>query len=350
MSNQGKNEAGLTPPLKWAGGKRWLVPRLKEIAESNLAKRLIEPFAGGLSITLGLSPKEALVNDINPYVMNFYKQIHDGLDISQVLQSGLGNQIHLRWAKQADLIFAAEKKRLQTKAQKDKEKGLAFASDKDIDNLIAKGKDNTFKFIQTDKQDRLVNEKVYFYTARSLFNELIKTDKKLSPETAVLFYYMNRTAFNGLCRFNSKGEFNVPFGSYKTINYKNSFPELEKALKAWEFKVGDFYNLDVDPQNDWIYADPPYDVPFTSYSEEGFSWEDQERLIKWLDNFNCPVVLSNQATERIVELYKNYGYHVFLIPVKRNISANGQGRGPVNEVLAFRNIPSNLFPTDLEKA
>ena len=69
------------PPLKWAGGKRWLVPHLKPIWESNSQRRYVEPFCGGLAVVLGLQPKRALLNDINPHLINFYRQVRNGLEM-----------------------------------------------------------------------------------------------------------------------------------------------------------------------------------------------------------------------------------------------------------------------------
>lgn len=68
-------------PLKWAGGKRWLVPRLREFWEPYQDCRLVEPFVGGMSITLGLLPKQALLNDANKHLINFYQQVQAGLTI-----------------------------------------------------------------------------------------------------------------------------------------------------------------------------------------------------------------------------------------------------------------------------
>lgn len=70
---------GFVPPLKWAGGKRWLVPHLKPIWSKFEERRLVEPFAGGLAVTLGLLPKRAVVNDINEHLVNFYQHLKDGL-------------------------------------------------------------------------------------------------------------------------------------------------------------------------------------------------------------------------------------------------------------------------------
>lgn len=72
----------LTPPLKWVGGKRWLLPHLRALWEGHEDARLVEPFCGGLSVALGLCPKEAVLNDANPYAVNFYKWLQRGLKVS----------------------------------------------------------------------------------------------------------------------------------------------------------------------------------------------------------------------------------------------------------------------------
>src|SRR6266496_1352687 len=75
----GIDEKPLKPPLKWAGGKRWLVSHLKPLWQQNEDRKYVEPFCGGLAVALGLQPKCALVNDINPHVISFYRQIQTGL-------------------------------------------------------------------------------------------------------------------------------------------------------------------------------------------------------------------------------------------------------------------------------
>src|SRR4051812_44467031 len=70
------------PPLKWAGGKRWQVPHLIEYWRRDTSKRLVEPFCGGLAVTLGLIPERALLNDINPHVINFYSWLKKGLVVT----------------------------------------------------------------------------------------------------------------------------------------------------------------------------------------------------------------------------------------------------------------------------
>ena len=76
---------GFRPPLKWAGGKRWQVPHLRLLWTEHQHRRLVEPFCGGLAVTLGLMPGHALLNDINPHVLNFYRWLKRGLRTSLVM-------------------------------------------------------------------------------------------------------------------------------------------------------------------------------------------------------------------------------------------------------------------------
>lgn len=257
----------LVPPLKWAGGKRWLVSHLKPLWAPYQHRRFVEPLCGGLGMCIGLKPKRALLNDINPHVINFYRWLQKGLVVSLNMQN---------------------------------------------------------------------DEKVY-YAYRQLFNELIRSEETAdSRETAELFYYLNRTGYNGLCRFNKKGEFNVPFGRYKRINYAEDFLEYQGLFSEWEFTAGDFAEIDL-LEDDFVYADPPYDVEFTQYAKDDFAWEDQVRLAEWLSTHSGPVIISNQATERIVSLYKQLGFELEFLEAPRRISCTGD-RTPVLEVLAFKGL------------
>src|SRR5437660_6241772 len=78
----GNGENALTPPLKWAGGKRWQLPYLRKYWEREDHRRLVEPFCGGLAVTLGLRPERALLNDANPHLINFYEWVKRGFRIS----------------------------------------------------------------------------------------------------------------------------------------------------------------------------------------------------------------------------------------------------------------------------
>jgi len=180
------------------------------------------------------------------------------------------------------------------------------------------------------------NDKALFYRHRMAFNGALQANRSQSREAAALFYYLNRTGYNGLCRFNADGEFNVPFGSYKRIAYVRDFSIYRTTFEQWVFRSGDFESLDLAPE-DFVYADPPYDVEFTAYSRGGFGWGDQVRAAEWLASHPGPVVLSNQATLRIVDLYRALGFDLRFLKGPRHISCTGD-RTPAREVLATRNL------------
>lgn len=148
----------------------------------------------------------------------------------------------------------------------------------------------------------------------------------------------NRTGYNGLCRFNQRGEYNVPFGSHKSIAYVYDFSEHAKVFKSWSFLSGDFEKIPLEA-SDFVYADPPYDVDFTSYAKDSFSWEDQVRTAEWLARHRGPAVLSNQATPRIVRLYRKLGFKLKFLNAPRMISCNGD-RTPAGRSSLLRTFDS----------
>jgi DNA adenine methylase len=182
----------------------------------------------------------------------------------------------------------------------------------------------------------LRNDSETYYAHRSRFNALLAEGHAGCSEAAALFYYLNRTGYNGLCRFNSAGRFNVPFGRYSQIRYQVSFPAFQAAVRDWRFSSGDFTRLRLK-RDDFVYADPPYDVPFTKYAAAGFSWEDQVRTARWLVRHPGPVVLTNQATARIMALYEGLGFDLALLEAPRRISCTGD-RQAAAEVMATRNV------------
>ena len=226
----------------------------------------MEPFCGGLAIPLSLNPSSALLNDVNPHLINFYRHLQQGIELTVTMK----------------------------------------------------------------------NSKNVFYRHRKRFNKLIADGSWQSAEAAQLFYYLNRTCFNGLCRFNQTGEFNVPFGTHKSISYATDFSKYRSAFKNWTFTNQDFESLEVNA-DDFIYADPPYDVEFTTYSAGGFDWNDQVRTAEWLAAHRGPVVLSNQATARIVELYEKLGFQISYLAGPRRISCTGD-RSAAREVLAVKGL------------
>jgi len=180
------------------------------------------------------------------------------------------------------------------------------------------------------------NDEQLFYRHRDRFNTLLADGDGQTEEAAALFYFLNRTGFNGLCRFNRRGLFNVPFGRYSRIRYTRDFSVYRGALAGWAFTSGDVECLPLE-RDDFVYADPPYDVEFTQYARGGFTWRDQERTARWLSRHPGPVVLVNQATERMEKLYRSLGYVVRFLRAPRRISCTGD-RTPAREIMGMRNV------------
>jgi DNA adenine methylase len=261
-----KERDRVRPPLKWAGGKRWQVPHLISLWEPHCGSRLVEPFCGGLAVALRFMPERALLNDINPHLVNFYRWLKRGFSVSLSME----------------------------------------------------------------------NKTEVYYEHRVRFNEILRKGGSHTSHAAQLFYYLNRTGYNGLCRFNQNGGFNVPFGRYAAIGYLQDFHEYKTVFSKWEFANVDCEQLGLR-RGDFVYADPPYDVEFTHYSKEGFGWNDQVRTAEWLAKHDGPVVLSNQATKRIVKLYRKLGFRLRFLDAPRMISCTGD-RTPAKEVLALKNL------------
>lgn len=260
------------PPLKWAGGKRWLVPHLQPLWEPHKARRLVEPFAGGLAVTFGLRPREALCNDVNPHVINFFRHLKTGLVLD--IHGG-------------------------------------------------------------------ISERTY-YSHRGAFNELVRQGKAVGmhedgKQAAMFFYYLNRHCYNGLCRFNKKGEFNTPVGDYVHPKFEKDLTRYKAVLQNWNFSIGDFEDVDLKP-TDFVYADPPYDDAYTSYSKGGFAYSDQKRLAEHLKDHKGPVVLSNHATSDMLELYEDCGFDISRRhDAPRMIHCFGD-RTPAKELIATLNL------------
>ncbi len=210
----------------------------------------------------------------------------------------------------------------------------------DLINLFLYLKQGRDHFIQLASEyfTEKYNDSVEYYAIREHFNSL-----KPGEERAALFLYLNRHGFNGLCRYNLKGIYNVPFGRYK----KPYFPvkEMEfflgKANKA-TIVCEDFRSLmSKAKQGDVIYCDPPY-VPvsetafFTSYAKQSFTPQCQQDLAECaqrLSQKGIQVLISNHDNAITRNLYE--AAEIYSFEVQRHISSDVANRNKVKELLAF---------------
>ena len=176
------------------------------------------------------------------------------------------------------------------------------------------------------------NEEEYFYDIRSSNPENLN-----QIERASRFIYLNKTCFNGLYRENSKGQFNVPFGKYKSprIVDKENILAISEYLNTADVTISnEDYKETVKSakRGDFIYLDPPYyplnkNSSFTKYTKYDFTEEDHvelfEEFVK-LDTKGCHVMLSNSNTPFIKDLYREY--EIIEITTNRYINSKADGR------------------------
>jgi len=199
-------------------------------------------------------------------------------------------------------------------------------------------KNSVEKLIKSLKKHQ--NDKEYFLEMRA------KNVSKLSDvEVASRFIFLNRTCFNGLYRVNSKGGFNVPFGSYQNpvICAEDNLRKVSKELQGTEIKHQDYKEVLKDAKKgDFIYFDPPYypinkTSSFTSYTSEAFLEKEQIELrdvYVELHKRGCFVMLSNSDTPFINKIYSGIkDVNISKVKAGRAINSKGSGRGKITEVL-----------------
>ena len=235
----------------------WHVPRF--------TGRYIEPFFGGGALFFYLEPRQAIINDINPKLIGFYRGVRDH--------------------------YTSLRKELD-----DIEEQYA-CNRKNFDDL---------KALHPNERVEDKNEELY-YRLRGMFNGTI--DKEYSD--ALLYFYINKTAYSGMIRYNAHGEFNVPFGRYRHLNTKSVTLSHSKLLQRAEVFNTDYRNIfDMCLEEDFVFLDPPYDCIFSDYGNEeykgGFTEDDHRRLAKDFANLPCKALMVIGRTPMTEELYKGY--------------------------------------------
>lgn len=266
------SNSNIAPFVKWAGGKRQLLPQIKERMPQSY-NNYFEPFVGGGAVVLELLPANALINDINGALINAYKII-------------------------------CEKPQL----------------------LI--------ETINKLDEEMWEDGKAYYYSLREQYNDkLMKSE--FDVELAALFIFINKHCFNGLYRVNGKGLFNVPYNNSrrKSID-EESIIAISDFLKGVRIIQGDFEEACRDAKKgDFVFIDSPYapinPTSFESYTKEGFDIESHRRLANLFDELTtrgCYCMLTNHNTDLINELYGGKGYKIDVVSVKRMINSDASNR------------------------
>lgn len=271
-----KEQIKLQPFTKRTGGKRQLIPTIKKLMPVKY-NRYFESFIGGGALFFELCPENAYINDFNEELINSYKVIKDNpLELISLLEEHKNNN----------------------------------------------SKDYYLDIRATDRDGRL--------------------ERMSNVERAARILYMLRVNFNDLYRVNSKNQFNVPYGKYKNSKIVN--PDLINFISNYlnnnniHILNGDFEKVLEDVcEGEVVYFDPPY-IPisatsaFTSYTLEGFTYEDQVRLrdtFKMLDERGAYLMLYNSSSPLVEELYADF--NIYFVEANRMNGAKLSSRGTIEK-------------------
>ena len=272
------------PYLKWAGGKRQLLPEITMHLPANFSDlQYFEPFVGAGALFLDRQPRRAVINDNNEELILTYKVIRE----------------------------------------------------------------HVYELIEALQSHRMQNDEKYYYLVREQDRNRDVFAKFSNVQKAARLIYLNKTCYNGLYRVNSQGLFNVPYGRYTNPAICNELVLLAiyKYLnhENTEIKIlnGDFSDAVANAgEGSFIYFDPPYHSPdnanFTGYQAGGFNENEQVRLRDIFvsrTDAGAKCLLSNSNTPFIRDLYKDDRFEMITVKAKRVINSVSAGRGDVDEVL-----------------
>lgn len=252
----------MKPLVKYRGGKSKEIQYIKKHIP-HYDGRYIEPFFGGGALYFHLEPKRAIINDINSKLMSFYYGVKNDFD-------------NLR--KELDEI---------EKTYKVNRKAFEERKRKTPDSRV---------------EDE--NESLY-YQIRDMFNEL--SEKKYSD--ALLYFFINKTAYSGMIRYNSKGEFNVPYGRYANLNTSLVTTSHHKLLANTEIYNLDYKDIfEMVEEDDFMFLDPPYDCIFSDYGnveykDDGFNEKNHEELADNFMDLKCKALMVIGRTPITEKLY-----------------------------------------------
>ncbi len=349
------SEKKLHPILKWAGGKekelKFIIPNLPNVFEN-----YYEPFVGGGAVYAAIQSNKSFINDKSEELINLYKILkspertnffnalseitHNWDLLGDITKNNAAFFVNLYKNYSYDKIEIGELTEILFEfiLSHSKEFNGMFSVifNFNIENFVSELKKNLIrkikrmKIIENQKHklsdaDILANietalKSAFYMHFRHLYNntEKYRLNKHFS---AAIFLFIRNYAYSGMFRYNSKGEFNVPYGGigYNNKNFKKKIEYLKSdalqrhlsntIIECMDFE--DFFEKHIPTKNDFIFLDPPYDTEFSTYAGNEFNRKDQIRLANYLINkTKAKWMLVIKNTDFIFDLYSDKGLNI----------------------------------------
>lgn len=350
--------------IKWPGGKSSEI----ELIKPHIPKfeRYVEPFFGGGAMYFYLQPQKAVINDISENLIDFYKFIKNSDDSfkqsmdyyadvwdKMLKESEIGTKkiMDAFPSFRENSITLDEINQLINEQINFLLKEEAFQTNKailNIDNLKKELYRTVFDKVKRTKNNEIKNNQqltdvdlfdniqtgftggLYMYF-RSVHNDVLKNRIKVSKEMEITnFFFIREYCYGSMFRYNSNGEFNIPYGgiSYNNKDLRRKMDNIFDVNISSMFKNTEILNLDFEDainkssltDNDFMFLDPPYDTEFSDYEGKSFDKIDQSRLAEALTRTKAKFILVIKNTDFIYALYKdkfkilsfdkNYTYNV----------------------------------------
>ena len=339
----------MNPIIKWPGGKTREIDKIINLIPKNFV-RYVEPFFGGGALYFHLMPNAAAINDISDSLTGFYRlvKVQDpGLYALLMAYSNSFQQLISVCDDNASALVKIFLERNEAQISREvMERRLigVLTHMKDailsgIEEPLILNEDEFFTFLQksvVDKYERTLNNyrnnpfsrddlrenlitgfaSGYYMYFRKVHNDI--SLERISDCTeaykAANFYFIREYCYGSMFRYNSKGEFNIPYGgmSYNRkdmcVKIHHMFePEIGQLFAHTEIHCSDFEtffeNIHLN-SDDFVFLDPPYDSEFSDYEGNAFTKKDQERLADVLKRTQAKFILVIKNTDFIYSLYE----------------------------------------------
>ncbi len=331
--------------LKWPGGKEKELPVIRKYTPE-YSGRFIEPFVGGGAVFFDITAENCFINDKSHELINLYNCVKERnsnlikylqLLVSEFASIGSFIEEHVD-----DILELYHSKATVELFIKKYTYFFSELADSYNDIFLRELKINlTNKISRSQKlektqgsisdNDRLDNmeaamKSAYYMFVRYLLNH--SSELSLGKQAAV-FFFIREYCYSSMFRYNTKGEFNVPYGgiSYnkkdfqKKVDYLLS-DEIHQKLQKAEISCKDFEDFMLElnlTTDDFVFLDPPYDTDFSTYAQNKFGHEEQKRLCECLKHTPAKILLIIKNTDFIYNLYKD-DFHILSFDKKYMVS------------------------------